>query len=144
MQRYQKCCTYATLFKKNVVFAQRSTPPVGLSDFPWNWLTDLGWLNWIGLHCLPHIPNLVYTVTVWVYTLSHIPLFLSTAALVWLTPCFSLLGDNPEWLFFWRCKGTHFFSIGRQNTCGYNLQLLLLSCFSTVEGRGRWSGCKLQ
>ena len=74
------------------------------TDFPWNWLTDLGWLNWIGLHCFVHIPNLVYTVTVLVYTLRHIRLFLFTAGLIWLSPCFSLLGDNPEWLLFWRCK----------------------------------------
>jgi len=45
---------------------------------------------------LVHIPDLVYTVTVLVYTLRHIHLFLFTAVLFWLTPCLSLLGDNPE------------------------------------------------
>ena len=44
-------------------------------DFPWNWLTDLGRLNRIGLHCFVHIPNLVYTITDSVYTFRFLRLF---------------------------------------------------------------------
>ena len=41
-------------------------------------------------------PNLVYTITVSVYTFRLFHLFPFTVVRIWLTPCFSLLGDNPE------------------------------------------------